>query len=155
LPRSLGNRLPDALTALLDGKRLEQRVGETFLLTTTDEDGWPHVAMLSAGEVLVTGPSEFRLALWPGSHTTRNLTRRRRALLMAVVPPAYYVRLECRSLGEVRPQRPLAAFSGSVVDVQEDVVGYARVVDGIRFELEDRAATVELWRSAIEALARA
>jgi hypothetical protein len=154
LPRSLGTELPAGLAELLDGGDLAGRAGQTFLLLTTAPEGWPHVAMLSVGEVLAPTPREVRLALWPGSGTTENLGRTGRALLMAVVPPAtYYVRLACRRVDDVMAgARPLAGFVGEVAEVQEDVVAYARVLNGIGFELVDREQTVGSWESAIAAL---
>jgi hypothetical protein len=98
-----------------------------------------------------------RLALWPGSRTTGNLRRSGRALLVAVAPPAtYQVRLECRSLGQIRAgERSLAAFAGDVVEVREDVVGYARVLAGIRFELTEQERTVAGWSQVLDALRKA
>ena len=154
MPRKPGSELPADLASLLNGSHLAGRVGHTFLLVTTAQDGWPHVAMLSVGEVLAQAPREVRLALWPGSHTSANVGRTGRALLMAVVPPAtYYVRLHCRPLGEIRAgEQPLAAFLGEVAEIQQDVVAYARVLDGIRFELADPERTVSNWQSTLAAL---
>jgi hypothetical protein len=154
LPRSLGSELPPPLAELLDGSDLAGRAGLTFLLLTTAPDGWPHVAMLSAGEVLAQTPRQVRLALWPGSRTSENLGRSGRALLMAVVAPAtYYVRVDCRSAGDVRAgSRPLAAFQCEVAEVQEDVVAYAQVLHGIGFELPDPGQTIASWEAAIAAL---
>lgn len=154
MTRRTSDRLPPSLAAVLDGSHLETRAGETFLLVSVDEDGWPHVAMLSVGEVLATGPRELRLALWPGSQTTANLRRSRRALLMAVVPPAtYHLRLTCRPAGEVTAQgRRLAAFVAEVEEVLEDVVAYAEVLTGISFRLVDPGRTVAAWTEAVEGL---
>lgn len=146
--------LPADLAAALDGRRLAARVGDTYLLLTTSEEGWPHVAMLSAGEVLAVGGSSLRLGLWPGTRSTENLRRAGRGLLMAVLPPAtYYVRLRVRPLGEATVEdRSLAAFEAAVTEVLEDVVGYARVTGAIRFELVDPARVVAHWEAAIAAL---
>jgi len=65
MPRSLGSTLPADLAAALDGSRLADQVGDTYLLLTMSEAGWPHVAMLSAGEVLAVDDAELRLALRP------------------------------------------------------------------------------------------
>jgi len=46
--------LPGAWHTLFDGTALEQKLSVSALLATTDEEGWPHVSFLSAGEVLVT-----------------------------------------------------------------------------------------------------
>lgn len=156
MPRSLGSALPAELASALDGRRLADRVGDTYLLLTTSDAGWPHVAMLSAGEVLAVGESELRLGLWPGTRSAENLARHRRALLMAVQPPAtYYVRLRVRALGEVPAEdRRLAVFGATVEDVLEDVVDYAQVTQGIRFDLADTPRVLTHWAAAITAMRR-
>jgi hypothetical protein len=154
MPRSLGSALPADLAGALDGRRLEDRVGDTYLLLTTSEAGWPHVAMLSAGEVLAVGQGELRLGLWPGTRSAENLGRYGRGLLMAVLPPAtYYVRLRTDAVGEVPVgDRRLAVFGATVEDVLEDVVDYARVTQGIRFDLADPPRVVAHWAAAIAAM---
>jgi hypothetical protein len=157
MPRSLGSALPADLAGALDGSRLADRIGDTYLLVTTSEAGWPHVAMLSAGELLAAGGSTLRLGLWPGTASTGNLRRTGQGLLMAVQPPAtYYLRLRCRPLGEVPvDEHRIAVFEAAVEEALEDVVGYARVVEGIRFELVDAPRVVGRWEAAIAALGRA
>lgn len=154
MARSLGSVIPADLAAALDGSRLADRVGDTYLLLTTSEAGWPHVAMLSAGEVLAVSESELRLGLWPGTRSSENLARSGRAVLMAVRPPAtYYLRLRGGALGEVPVEdRHLAVFAAEIEDVLEDVVDYARVTQGIRFELADAPRVVAHWAAAIAAL---
>jgi len=154
MPRSLGSSLPAELAAALDGRRLAERVGDTYLLITTAEAGWPHVAMLSAGEVLAVDESALRLGLWPGTRSAENLERAGLGLLMAVRPPAtWYLRLRCRPLGQVPVEdRRIAAFEAAIEEVLEDVVGYARVTGGIRFELVDPPRVLGHWEAAIAAL---
>jgi hypothetical protein len=154
MPRSLGSALPADLAEALDGRRLAERVGDTYLLLTTSEEGWPHVAMLSAGEVLAVDAASLRLGLWPESRSTANLRRSGQAVLMAVRPPAtYHVRLRAGDLGDVPVEdRSLAVFEAAIEDILEDVVGYARVTEAIRFELADPPRVLAHWEAAIAAL---
>jgi hypothetical protein len=154
MPRSLGSALPADLAEALDGRRLAERVGDTYLLLTTSEEGWPHVAMLSAGEVLAADEGTLRLGLWPESRSTGNLRRSGQAVLVAVRPPAtYHVRLRAGDLGDVAiGDRSLAVFKAAIEDVLEDVVGYARVTEAIRFELDDPPRVLARWEAAIAAL---
>src|SRR4051794_458114 len=95
LTRSLGNQLPERLQHLLDGTDLAQREGLTFLLLTTDEAGWPQVAMLSVGEIVAMTASTLRAALWLHSSTSRNLARAGRATLVVVDSGSgYYLRAQ-------------------------------------------------------------
>jgi hypothetical protein len=73
---------------------------------------------------------------------------------VAVRPPAtYHVRLRAGDLGEAPVEdRRLAVFEAAVEDVLEDVVGYARVTEAIRFELADPPRVLAHWEAAIAAL---
>src|SRR5437879_3989755 len=91
--------LPETLHRLLDGSDLDGKVGETMELLTVGPEGWPHVALLSAGEVLAATPEEIRLALWPSSQTTANLRRTGQATLTFIQQEgAYYAQLEAAPL---------------------------------------------------------
>src|SRR5438270_13173115 len=96
--RSAGREVPEAVRSLLGGARLEDAVGLTVLLLTVDEEGWPRIAMLSAGEVLATGPRSLRVALWPHSSSTANLLRSPHATLALVHGGAGWY-LRCRVTG--------------------------------------------------------
>jgi hypothetical protein len=154
MSRSIGNALPGNLTDLLGGHDVALREGLTLLLVTTALDGWPHVAMLSAGEVLATDAREVRLALWPGSGTTANLAHSARSLLMIVAGNAsYYVRLAARRGGDLSLSHgPRAFFVAVVEDVLEDVVGYAEITSGIEFRLKEPAAVLAAWTEAVAAM---
>jgi hypothetical protein len=139
---------------LLSGTELGSAVGTTFELITVDEQGWPHVALLSAGEILATGPSSLRLALWASSGTTANLGLTGRALLTFVDDHSYHkVRMTATRIeSPAIESMPLAAFLATVLEVQVDEVPYASVTGGITFELADPTATVKRWSDTLEAL---
>lgn len=155
MPRSLGAALPPSLIALLDGTQLRERIGTTFLLVTVDGAGWPHVAMLSVGEVLARSERSLVAALWLGSTSTRNLEHSRQALLALVCDGAgYYVRLGAERLADLDLDElgRLAAFRLTVDDVQEDAVAYATLISGITFALPDAEPVVARWQRTIAAL---
>ncbi len=145
--------LPAELAALFDGTDPAGRVGFTMELLTADGEGWPDSALLSAGEVLAVDGSTLRLALWPATRTTANLTRSGRASLAFVHDGTFFtLRLETCRGADLGGASPLAVFDGRVTAVRRDEVGYARLVSGIVFELPDPPAVVERWRSTVEAL---
>lgn len=154
MPRSLGGVIPDPLRAELTGDDLAAGVGRTYLLLTAAGDGWPHVAMLSVGELLAGAGPNLGLVLWPGSQTTASLTENGIATLMAVVPPAtYYLRLRGRRLADAPVQaKPRAIFAAVVEEALEDVVAYAEVTAGIDFKLADVDATISAWLAAVEVM---
>jgi hypothetical protein len=150
----IGPQLGASVVRLLSGTELESAVGTTFELITVDEQNWPHVALLSVGEILATGPSSLRLALWPSSGTAANLSRAGRALLTFVHDHRYYkLRLTATQTDSpAAGSMALAAFLVTVVEIQVDEVPYATVTGGITFELADAAATVSRWSDTLEAL---
>jgi hypothetical protein len=147
--------LPDGLVAQLDGDRLDTKVGWTALLVTTDGEGFPHVALLSVGELLALRADVVRIALWPTSATTANLTARREALFMAAHEGgALKARLTVRASGSLDGP-PLRAWFETIVDsVSVDRVPYARLVSVASFEL-DSTSDLDRWRGTLEQLATA
>jgi hypothetical protein len=152
--RSLGDTLPDALVAALDGTGLAGAVGQAYLLVTSDEDGTPRPCMLSAGELLALDRRLLRLALWPGSRTSANLARGGRALLCHVAPrTVIYVRGAVRSL-DAGPDPELDCFELAVDAVESDEHAGMPVLTGITFSVEgaDPAGVVATWERQLALL---
>jgi hypothetical protein len=150
----LGPVVPAPLEAILNGRELSTKAGHAFLLLSADASGWPRVAILSAGEVVVMGDGELRLALWPDSASTSNLSRTRRATLAAAVPPRmYYLRLECTDGKELHVgDRRLTAYRSRVVEALEDRVPYAELTTPISFRLAAPDSTLTSWEAVVAAL---
>jgi hypothetical protein len=145
--------LPATLRRLLDGERLEERSGLAFELVTVSAEGWPHVALLSVGELIATGADELRLALWESSGTSANLRRTGQALLALVHDGAYFkLRLEAEPDGEADAGRPLTTFRARVVELVEDRVPYAELTSGIEFSLSEPDHVVRRWGAVVEEL---
>lgn len=147
--------VPASLAAALapDGPLPE---GLTLLLLTVRADGWPHVAMLSAGEVVAVGERRLALALWPGSSAAENLAERPRATLAAVVDEASWaLRIEAREAGAI--ETPLAGrlrgFAADVVATTSDRAPYAVLESGVTFRLKDGAGVRARWAEVRAALA--
>lgn len=151
---SSSGALPAALLELLSGNDLDGKVGQTFLLLTASRDGWPRLALLSVGEVVAIGPRDLRLALYPASTTTANLTRTRKGTLVAFLPgAAHYVELTARRLDDLRtPHAALAHFAAQVRSARVDAVGYAELIGGVSFRLRDTERTIQRWRETVAAL---
>lgn len=141
--------LPAQVVEFLDGTRLEEKVGHTILLMAAEPDGWPRLALLSVGEVLAPSTTELRLALYPGSGTTKALTGSGKALLSLVLDQAAYrIRAEVERV-PAPGDSSLAFFRGRVVAVDGDRVGYATIVSGVAYELPDEGAVLERWRQQV------
>jgi hypothetical protein len=146
--------LAGALRELLDGSDPRGRAGVTLELITVDEDGWPRVALLSAGEVLAPDDATVRLALWPGSRTTANLERDGRALLALVLDgAAHRLALRARRAADIALEDgPRSAFEAAVVRAGRDEVPYARLRSGITFELAEPEQVLARWADTVAAL---
>ena len=155
MTRSLGNELPPSLRTLLDGYDPAGREGQTFQLLTTDEGGWPHMALLSVGEIVAIDQSTLRAGLWLHSSTSKNLKRDGRAVLAAVAEGnGYYVRLTAQQGPDLDlgAEGRLAYFSMQVEEVLEDAADYATLTSGVTFRLSQPDQVVPRWRRTSAAL---
>ena len=155
MSRQLEPEVPTPLAALLESNDLRGADGFTMLLMTMTPDGWPHLAMLSVGEVVANRGNRLRMALWPASTAARNLTPAGRATLAAVVDQtSYSVRLKIRRTGEVATPLAgkLARFDAGVEAATADEAPYAVLEAGVRFRLKDPAATQARWAELRTAL---
>jgi hypothetical protein len=155
MPRSIGNQLPDALRQLLDGSDVAGREGLTFLLITADESGWPHMAMLSVGELIAVHPRTLRAGLWLHSTTSKNLAR-------DAPPGARSSRCRWPRWPAWRGRRGpdldlgadgrLALFVFEIEDVLEDAADYATLTSGVTFRLNRPEQVVPRWQRTVDAL---
>jgi len=131
--------------------------GFTILLLSATDDGWPHAAMISTGEIVTTGEASALLALWPDSTATANLSSAQRASLLAIVDgTSYSVRLSVRRLPDLSTPLAgtLACFEGLVEAARADEAPYAVLESGVRFRLRDTAGTLARWNETRAALRR-
>jgi hypothetical protein len=155
MTRSIGSLLPDSITELLDGQHVESNMGAAFECLSVTETGWPYVAMISVGELVATGQSSLRLAIWSTSTTTRNLGRDGRCVLSLVdAGIGYQIRCEAFPAGVASQNEgpDLAVFDLSVADVLEDHAPYATLTSGITYQLHQPNAVLERWKRTIEML---
>jgi hypothetical protein len=156
--RGLEPVVPPSLRAILDDEDLARHEGFTLQLMTLRDDGWPHLALLSVGEVVVLDERRLRLAIWPASTSAANLAARGRATLAAVVAPAsYLVRVSARPLGMIgtSPGGRLAAFEATVEQAAADEAPYAELEAGVRYRLTSPEATLPRWTNTRQALREA
>lgn len=155
MARSIGNRIPEAIRPLFEYDNLAAHEGLTFLLLTTTAEGWPHLAMLSVGELVALGDRELRMALWRGSTAAGNLARTGRGTLVLIHAEAgYSLRCSARQqadldLGE---HGRLACFELLVDEVLEDVAPYAVLTSGVTFRLKDPGQVLPRWAETVAAL---
>jgi hypothetical protein len=149
----LDPEVPGPLRAVLEE---EPSKGDDFtILVLTVVEAWPHLAMVSRGELVCIGDRVLALALWPTSTACTNLTRSSRATLSAVVDVvAYSLRVSARRLSDIATESAgtLACFRLEVESVTGDQAPYARLESGVRFRLLDPEPTVDRWREVRQKL---
>lgn len=146
--------LPLSVITLLDGDNLSDKVGHTILLTSYEPREWPHIALLSVGEVLALSETTLALILYAGQGAARSLSSSKRALLLVVAGGSIYkARIAVDPVAAPQgEQSAFAYFRGAVVSVDEDEVGYAKVVSGVEYELDDPPEVFRRWRRQIDLL---
>jgi len=148
-------KLPVRVVEELGGERLQAPIGESIRLSTVGEDGWPHEALLSVGEVLAVSAVELLVAVWPGSHTCRNLRCGGQLVLSLVVDGALInIRGKATLMAEHQTSLDLTAFRIHPEAVNEDRATYADIVSGVTFRLHDPEQTFARWREQILTLKR-
>jgi hypothetical protein len=148
--------LPAALARLIDDDELTAD-GIAFELVTVCPDGWPHLSMVSVGELVTRGERGLRLALWPGSNATANISSTGRATLTTVVDGVpYSLRLSLTGPAAIPSATygTLAAFDAHIEEVRADMAPYAEVLSGIRFRLRAPAEVLPRWAEIRALLSR-
>ena len=167
---------PSALRALFDGSALASKIGFTASLITRDADGHLRTSLLGIGELYAPDARSLAFALWPNSRAARTLRAasepaghaseygrgRAHAALTFVHEEAFHqVQLAVEPLpgGEREPDDGLALFVASIDAGEMQQVGYARLTNGIAFELSgqgsEQQAVLSRWELQIDELRRA
>jgi hypothetical protein len=147
---SQSDELPSEWVSQFDGTHLEDKLHAAAMLATVDAQGWPHLAYLSAGEVLVHDPRRVSVCLWPASRTTANLRRVGRGALYVAAAGAVW---EAKFVAVLRAgSNTPVIFDTDVTEVHRHAAPYAEVTALIGFRLSDPPSTVERWRQQIETM---
>jgi hypothetical protein len=144
--------IPAQVARYLDGTDLLAKT-QALRLSTVDAAGWPHAALLSAGDMLVLPSERIRFVIFPQSATAANLTRDGRlTLTLSLDGGMLELRLRARRLVHSSPDVPLAFFEAEVETARMHVAPYAAVTSGITFALHDPQAVLPRWQRQIAAL---
>ena len=141
--------LPNSWLSAFGGTELEGKLHVSVLFATVDETGRPHLAFLSAGEVLALRPQRIGLALWPNSQSSANFRRVGYATLYGAADGSVW-EADLRLRRDVA--RELACFDADVSDLKRHAAPYAHVDELISFTLHDPIATLNRWCKQIAQL---
>ncbi len=145
--------IPHEITIYLNGEDLVTK-NVALQLSTVDSDGWPHVALLSAGEMLVLPDGLIRLIIFPGSGTAANIARDGRSTLSVPLDHGLCeIRMRMRKLGESKAAGiGLAIFEGQVQRIRKHLSRYADVESGLTFSLHEPEVVLARWYRQIAVL---
>ncbi|AUS24607.1 pyridoxamine 5'-phosphate oxidase family protein [Paenibacillus sp. P2(2022)] len=147
-------RIGKELFTLLNGKELEHKQQEAMMLLTVTEDQWPHIAMISVGEIVALDEENLRLALWPGTTTTGNIIRTGKATLAVFTGgQAHYVRLSLEHLSALRDAKHVRErFAAQVFAAREDSAQYADILTGVTIRLKEPESVINRWKETVAEL---
>lgn len=154
MKQTLRSELSGELYELLNGRDLDTKQHEAMMLLTVSEEGWPHTAMISVGEVIAVDSKRLRLAIWPDTTTTNNMIRTEKATLALVYGGfAHYIKLSLRRLPELPgAKHPRERFEAEIISARSDVAVYADLTTGIQIDLKDESSVIERWRETLTEL---
>lgn len=144
--------MPAEVARYLDGADLLAKT-QALRLSTVDASGWPHAALLSAGDMLALPSGHLRFVIFPQSATAANLARDGRLTIsLSLEGGMCEMRLKARRLAYSAPDVPLAVFEAQVEAARWHAAPYADVTGGITFALHDPPAVLQRWQRQIAAL---
>lgn len=141
--------LPAALQDWYAGE--QQDIAIEFL--TASADGWPHLAHLSRGELVLDRLGHIRIALWDISRSKTNLLDSRKAILMLAVPDVVLeIRLSLQRWSNLSTYPDLCAFELSPIQVKDKSAPYASITSALRFRLHNPDDVYSKWEGVRRAL---
>jgi hypothetical protein len=125
------------------------------VLVTHGADGYPHPAIVTAGELVAGSPSALRTALYAESSASRNLRERGvGTLCLAHEGAGYYIKADAEPYADNSPAlRGLSVFTLRPRHVLKDAEEGAEVTSGFQFrDLRGSEALVQRWDPIVTAL---
>jgi general stress protein 26 len=99
MSKLIGDEMTDDLYQRLLGRNLEENAEKVILISTMDENGWPHPAMLSYFEVVAKDRRNLRFATYHNSGTAKNMRRNGKATMSIIDERvAYYLKGDVEEL---------------------------------------------------------
>ena len=93
---SYGKRLPEKAVEFLHFNNRNRKNSAIFLVTT-DQDGYPHVALLSPYQVVTTSEQELFLAVHKGTRSQHYLhTQMKGTIILQMQPAVEYLKISVR-----------------------------------------------------------
>lgn len=139
--------LPYPVLEFCSRQMIDDKPATAFELLTVDADGWPLVAHLSVGEMLVDTNGAVRIALWSDTRSNAALQSTKQATLIFVCDGAIYeIRCQCAAIRQLVGETRLDAFLLIPVDVRDKSAPYAKVVSGVTYAYKKLGEAQAHWK---------
>ena len=123
-------------------------------LVVSTADGWPALAHLSVGELLLGNDGLLRMALWRASRTCAALAAEGRGSLFFAGPDQLLeIRIYVLAQALLETSKALTGFLMAPVQVRDKRAPYATVTSGLQYRLHDAAIVHAAWHTTRNALA--
>jgi hypothetical protein len=134
MSKMIGNALNKELLDYFTGDPASKK-GNVILVATTDEMGWPHLAMLSHWEIVAKDSENLRIATYRGSKTTANMKARGKVTAVAVDGGmTYYIKGSASvAREEMKSDAGNTMLNMRVKEVFADNLPGAEIVKGIQY----------------------
>jgi hypothetical protein len=125
-------------------------------LIVANWSGWPAIAHLSVGELLLESDGLLRMALWEGSNTCSALLAARQGVLVFCGRDQLFeLRFMALAQARLETSKALRGFLLRPTLVRDKRAPYATIISGLQFELHDPESVRARWTATKNALARA
>ena len=136
MSKSMGTRLPEQLLAELGVEHSDK----VLVVTTADDGGWPHPALLAAASIEPRDEHTLHITLVASSRTAANLALNGK-LTLALVDPAMVCYIKATASRAASDDRDaMVRFEASVDDVLEDTPAPHEAGSAIRTGITFRRA---------------
>ncbi|MFP5163948.1 pyridoxamine 5'-phosphate oxidase family protein [Staphylococcus equorum] len=147
-------KIPEQIKSLLDGKYLDEKKDIAMMLQSITNEGYPHTAMVSVGEVVATDSEHIRIALWPNTQTANSLSEIGKASLVIVYnKKVFYFELDTKLLPPISNEKfSRMRFDAFTKNIKEDRAKYADITSGITVEMHESEEVLKRWKITIREL---
>lgn len=141
---SFGNRLPQRIVNYLNVEN-ESRDNTVIFFLTSDEEGLPHVALLSPFQVVVTGETEMFVSVHIGTKSQQNVQRDLKGTLILQADPAVnYIKFKAEFIEEWESKRNEVLYRIEPLEVLQDYSEKVPYLSQLKFDsteiIEDYSA---------------
>ena len=131
---SFGDKLTKRILDYLHFDK-EKRDNTVIFLLTGDDDGFPHVALLSPFQVVTSGENEFFLTVYKGTRSQQFLHKNGRGTLILQADPALnYIKFKVREIDGWLSRRGELLYGATPTEVLEDYSDKAPYLSQLKFE---------------------